>query len=47
MAALATPDLIRRSGQRGNFLEVRAHSAPEDVRAETASQPPGLRGLVL
>ena len=42
-AALATPDLIRGSGQRGDSLEVRAHSASEDARerADDTRPDPG------
>jgi acyl-CoA thioesterase I len=39
-AALATPDLIRGSGQRGHSLEVRAHSASEDARERAGDTRP-------
>ena len=38
-AALATPDLIRGSGQRGNSM-VRAHSASEDARERAGDTRP-------
>jgi CelD/BcsL family acetyltransferase involved in cellulose biosynthesis len=39
-AALATPDLIRGSGQRGYFKKVRAHSASEDARERAGDTRP-------